>query len=80
MQYLGDSLGCRVSVGLVRTREWCAAGGWRWRPLAGLGRAERRLTGMRERGSARYGATAAHGRLEVDDAKVSVDRETDGWD
>jgi hypothetical protein len=38
------------------------------------------LTGRRERGSAGYGATDAPGRRELDDAKVSVDSETDGWD
>jgi hypothetical protein len=37
MQYLWDSLGCHVNVGLERTRGRCAAGGRWWRPLDGLG-------------------------------------------
>lgn len=59
---------------------WSAAGGRRWRPLAGLGRAERRWTDRRERGSAGHGATTAPWCREVDDAKVSVDHEIDGGD
>ena len=80
MQYLEDLLGCRVSVGLERTQDRCAVRGRQWRPLAGLGRVERRLTGRRERGSAGHGATTAPWCRGVDDAKVSVDHETDGGD
>jgi hypothetical protein len=65
---------------LGAARDRCAAGGRRWRVLARLGRAERRLTGRRERESAGYGATTLPRRREVDDARVSMDYEIDGWD
>jgi hypothetical protein len=62
-----------VNVGLERTRGRCAAGGRRWRPLDGLGRAERQLTGRRERESIGERAASMPGRREVEDARASVD-------
>jgi hypothetical protein len=70
MHYLWDSFGWHVNVGLERTRGRCADEGWRWRPLDGLGRAERWLTGRRGSG---YGVVSKPRRREVEDAKASVD-------
>lgn len=74
------SLRCRGSVGLEWTQDRCT-GGRRWRTLAGLGRAERRLPGRRERvpGMARRLCACAWAS-EVDDDKVSTDYELDVWD
>ena len=54
---------------------WSAAGGRRWRPLAGLGRAERRWTDRRERGG-----IAGHGRVAVCCLVAALLAGEDEWD